>query len=459
MNILVLNGSPKGRASVTMQYMEFYEKIFPQHRFTVIDAAQQVKKFETNREAFQEVIYQVKESDLLIWAFPLYFMLVCSQYKRFIELIFECGQTEAFTGKHAAAFSTSIHFFDNTAHEYIRSICEDLGMLYIDGTPAHMQDLMNKETRKSLQSVFKQWERYVSSGFSAPVMNKPISTVKENTLSISPEAEPLQTDARIAIVADLKEDAENLRQMVQYAKSRFPSAEVIDIRAMKFGPCNGCLKCGPDNICNYEGTKDEFIPMYKSTVLSADIVLFAGKMHDRYLSSIWQRYLERTFVRTHQPILSGKQVGYIISGPLSQNANTREILTAYAENMGANFSGIATDESGDSDLIRSQISALTEDLAEFAEKKTVKPKSFLSYGGIKVFRDDIYGNLGLVFHADHQYYKKHKIYDFPQRKNSIWLLRLISPILRIPFIKHNMRTQMTSFMLGGYKKILANLDK
>jgi multimeric flavodoxin WrbA len=52
----------------------------------------------------------------VLWAFPLYYLLVASQYKRFIELIFENNSTAAFKGKYAAVLTTSINFYDHTAH-------------------------------------------------------------------------------------------------------------------------------------------------------------------------------------------------------------------------------------------------------------------------------------------------------------------------------------------------------
>jgi hypothetical protein len=66
-------------------------------------------------------------------AFPLYFLLVPSNYKRFIELIWERGAEAAFKGKYAASLSTSIHFYDHIVHNYINAISEDLDMKFAGG--------------------------------------------------------------------------------------------------------------------------------------------------------------------------------------------------------------------------------------------------------------------------------------------------------------------------------------
>jgi NAD(P)H-dependent FMN reductase len=147
MKIIVLGGSPKGETSVTMQYVQFIRNKFPEHEFEVLQAAQPIRKLEQNEDAFKEIIDEVRSADGIIWAFPLYVFLVCSQYKRFIELIWERKAEGAFKGKYTAALSTSIHFYDNTAHNYMRAICDDLEMKYTGCHSAAMRDLMSERGR------------------------------------------------------------------------------------------------------------------------------------------------------------------------------------------------------------------------------------------------------------------------------------------------------------------------
>ncbi|HOH74117.1 MAG TPA: NAD(P)H-dependent oxidoreductase, partial [Syntrophales bacterium] len=116
MIIAVLNGSPKGELSVTLQYVRYLQKIHPEHDYRIFSVARQIGKLERDERAFGGIMDQVAAADAVIWSFPLYYCLVCSQYKRFIELIFAGGRQEAFRGKYALALSTSVHFFDHTAH-------------------------------------------------------------------------------------------------------------------------------------------------------------------------------------------------------------------------------------------------------------------------------------------------------------------------------------------------------
>ena len=96
MKILVLNGSPKGDLSVTMQYVKFIQKKIPSHDFDFINVAQNIVSIEKDEKFFNEIIEKVKESNIILWATPLYVCLVPSQYKRFIELIWKEVQMALF---------------------------------------------------------------------------------------------------------------------------------------------------------------------------------------------------------------------------------------------------------------------------------------------------------------------------------------------------------------------------
>jgi len=66
MTIVVLNGSPKGGESITLQYVYFIKKSFPQHVFKTINVAQKIKKLEKDSDAFQQIIAEVETADGII---------------------------------------------------------------------------------------------------------------------------------------------------------------------------------------------------------------------------------------------------------------------------------------------------------------------------------------------------------------------------------------------------------
>jgi hypothetical protein len=71
MKIAVLNGSPKGLTSVTMQYVHFVEETFPQHELKIHSIAQRIRQIESDDTAFDEIIDDIKAPPAL--GFPLYY--------------------------------------------------------------------------------------------------------------------------------------------------------------------------------------------------------------------------------------------------------------------------------------------------------------------------------------------------------------------------------------------------
>ena len=115
MNITVLNGSPKGPTSATMQYVHYIQKKFPEHELQIISISQRIEKIEDDAQAFQNILDGISSSDAILWASPVYYYLLPSNYKRFIELISEKGVEDVFHNKYTAFLTTSIHFFDHRA--------------------------------------------------------------------------------------------------------------------------------------------------------------------------------------------------------------------------------------------------------------------------------------------------------------------------------------------------------
>ena len=150
MRILVLNGSPKGENSVTLQTVRYLEKRFPEETFDVLHAGQRIKALEKD---FTEAETALKVADLLLFSYPVYTFLVPSQLHRFIELIKEHGVDLA--GKCAAQITTSLHFYDITAHRFLRDNCDDLGLNYLGGLSADMEDLLKPQGRKEAEDFFR----------------------------------------------------------------------------------------------------------------------------------------------------------------------------------------------------------------------------------------------------------------------------------------------------------------
>ncbi|MFX1329876.1 MAG: NAD(P)H-dependent oxidoreductase [Promethearchaeota archaeon] len=419
MKIIVLNGSPKGDLSVTMQYILYIQKKFPEHEIKIINIAQQIKHLERDQQKFRKIIEEIKESDGIIWGTPVYFLLVPSQYKRFIELITERNAESAFKGKYTVALTTSIHFFDHTAHDYLHAICDDLEMKYAGKFSAEMYDLMTSENRDNLILFVKNFFYTIENNMLTSKHFPPLSYrnfMYNPTRDENEENKVDVKDKKILILTDSNDEKTNLWKMINTFRNSFTgNIDIINIYDISIkGGCLGCLQCGYDNQCVYKD-KDEFMSFWNQKLRTSDILIFAGNIKDRYLSSQWKMVFDRSFFNNHVPTLIGKQIAFIISGPLNQIPNIKHIFQAYLESQGSNCVDFITDEYGDSAQLDSLLQYLAQKIIRFSESNYIQPVTFLSIGGKLLFRDAVYSRLRLVFRADDKYYEKHGFYKtFPQ---------------------------------------------
>ena len=456
MKIVVLNGSPKGDLSVTMQYVRFIQKKFPQHDLKIFNIAQQIKRIEKDEKAFQEIIDEVKSSQAILWAFPLYVFLLSSQYKRFIELISEKGVKEAFQNQYTAVLTTSIHFFDHTAHNYMRAICDDLDMKYVGAFSADMHDLLKEKEREKLTLFAGNFleaieKRMLTSKSFGPLIYRRFDYVPRSS------AEKIEARGKkIIILTDAENDQTNLVRMIdKFRKFFLDHVEMINLNNLDIkGGCLGCIHCGHDNTCIYQG-KDEFVQFYNTKLKAADVLIFAGVIRDRYLSSKWKQFFDRAFFNTHTPSLAGKQIGLIISGPLSQIPNLRQILEAYTEWQQANLVDFITDEHGDSLEIDALLHGFGERLIQMANERFIKPATFLGVGGMKIFRDDVWGKLRFPFQADHKFYRRGRLYDFPQKDyKARWVSFIMTFLVKVPRLRKEIYKRTKAEMVKPLQKMV-----
>lgn len=456
MKIVVLNGSPKGDISVTMQYINYIEKRSKHQEFKVINISQRINQIEQDKKAFDDIINEIKFSDGVIWAFPLYVFTVHSNYQRFIELIFERNVEDAFKGKYTSVLATSIHFYDHTAINYMNSICDDLNMNYTDYFSAHMYDLEKEDIRKNLLKFAKN---YFDAIENKVITLKNYNTIKYLPIEYIPETVTNKIDVsnkKVIIVTDSLEN-NNLKNMIDKFRNSFSQTiELVNLQDIDIkGGCLGCLKCGYNYECVYTD-KDGFINFYNNKLKTADIIIFAGTVKYRHLSSIWKRFFDRAFFNTHTPSLSGKQIGFILSGPLSQIPNLRQILEAYTQWQSSNLVGFITDEYDSSMEIDKQLYAFSCNLIKLSTINYSKPSTFLGIAGMKMFRDEVWGHLRFPFIADHKAYKALKVYDFPQKNYKIRMTNFILTLVnKFPSIRKKIYSdEIKPSMIKSLKKIV-----
>ncbi len=456
MKIVVLNGSPKGRQSVTMQYVEYLRLRYPEVDIEIHDVARHINGLVRDEARSAEVVDAVRGADGVLWAFPLYILLVSSQYKRFIELIEERGATDAFAGRYAACLSTSINFYDSSAHAYMRGVCEDLGMPYAGFYSANMQDLMKPEERQRLDGFAEDLFQTIRNRTALPRLTAPlVPSLRELHLS-APQVRISRGNRRIVVLSDAGPEDHNVRAMVdRFAGAFSDGVEVyqlddLDIR----GGCQGCLRCGAEYRCAWTG-KDGFIEFYNETLRKADVIVYAGAITARQLSWKWRQFFDRSFFNTHTPTLMGKQIVFLVSGPLSQLPELRLVYEAWMEVQRSNLVGFVSDEADDA-TVAAELDGVAERVVRLAHVGYVRPRTFLGIAGMKIFRDDIWGGLRIIFRADHKAYKQMGVYDFPQRKVLRRVLVSLGWLITgLPGIRSRFPSMMKSQMIRPYQRVLA----
>ncbi len=446
MNILILNGSPKGEYSITLQTSEYFKILYPMHNFEVLHVGQKIKALEKDMSAAVEMI---KNADLLIFSYPVYTFVAPCQLHKFIELLKK--ENLDLKNKFATQISTSKHFYDITAHRYIKENCFDLGLKYINGLSADMDDLTLKKGQKEATDFFE----YVIFNIENDFYEKPIIVKAESILKAADNTtETSKSDKDVVIVTDCEDDDEILKSMIdRFRAVSNEKTRIVNINEYQFkGGCLGCFNCAVSGKCVYKDGFDEYL---RNEIQKADSIIYAFTIKHHSMGSRFKMYDDRQFCNGHRTVTIGMPVGYLVNGHLSEEENVKTIIEARAE-VGHNFLvGIATSE----DDVNESIDRLAVSLTYALEKKILLPQNFYGIGGMKVFRDLIWVMQGMM-KADHKFYKSHKQYDFPQKQwPRMLLMYLVGAMLSSEKIKSKMGNKMNEGMLMPYKKVLDNTQK
>jgi len=446
MNILVLNGSPKGKYSVTLQTTRYLEVLNPAHSFQVLNVGQTIQSLEKD---FSPARQAVEKADILLFSYPVYTFIAPCQLHRFIELLKQ--ENMDLSEKYASQLSTSKHFYDVTAHRYVQDNCFDLGLKYIRGLSADMDDLLTEKGQKEARDFFEfllwsvdndQYEQFPEkqSAF-VPV---PVTV---------PECEDKKT-GDVVIVTDCEPENTQLAAMIARFRAVFPrKTRIVNIREYPFkGGCLGCFNCAASGKCVYKDGFDEYL---RGQIQTAQSIVYAFTVKDHSMGARFKMYDDRQFCNGHRTVTIGMPVGYLVSGPYSKEMNLQMIVEGRAQ-VGTNFlAGVATDEK-DPDVA---IDQMAQTLSYALDHQYVPPQNFYGIGGMKIFRDLIWLMQGMM-RADHKFYKAHGQYDFPQKKRGMMLkMYLVGALLSNKKLKAKMGNAMNEGMLMPYQKLLDSLKK
>ncbi len=449
MRLLTINGSPAGENSITLQTMRYLEKLYPQISYATIHAAWKIRSLETD---FSEAEQMLKEADLIVFCYPVYTFLVPSQLHRFIELIKE--KDIDLRGKYVTQITTSKHFYDTTAHEYIRENCLDLGMKYIRGLSADMEDLLHEKGQKEAQGFFRHllWSVKHAMFECTEGAEQHIETL--HSAQIPGKEHPKSERKHVVVVTDLAEGNARLASMIERFRAQLPyPSDLVNLHTFPFaGGCLGCFHCASDGKCIY---KDRFDDYLRERIQTADATVYAFSVKDHSMGYRFKLYDDRQFCNGHRTVTMGKPVGYLVDGMFRRENNLKTMLEARAQVGGNLLTHIAGNE-GDVDP---EIDRLCAELSFALKQEYTQPANFYGEGGRRIFRDLIYQMQGMM-REDHRFYKKHGFYDFPQKNpGRILAMYLVGALTSNPKLLQKSGVSMTEGMLMPYKKVIEKARK
>ncbi len=443
MKICVLNGSPRGNYSVTLHTVLFLQKKFPQCQFEVLNVGQKIKAYQKD---FSQPMAMVQDADLLLFSYPVYTFIAPYQLHKFIELL--KTHNVNLQNKWCAQITTSKHFYDVTAHNYVKENCLDLGMKYLGGLSADMEDILSKQGQVDAVNFWNYTMFCVENGIFEQ-RGRTVQQIATYVAQADNAGEKLE-DFDTVIVANMQQDDQNLANMIADFQAVYPyKTRIVNIAEYPFmGGCLGCFNCAVDGKCIYRDGFDTFL---REQIQSAKSIVYAFTIADHSMGAIFKMYDDRQFCNGHRTVTMGMPIAYIVNGNLDAEPNLKTIIEGRAD-VGHNFlAGVATDFNS--------IKQTAQKLSYALKTGYVLPQTFYGVGGLKIFRDLIFLMQGMM-KADHKFYKKHGFYDFPQkRKGTILKMKLVGMLLSNPKIKAKMGNKMNEGMVAPYKKVLANLDK
>ena len=441
MRILVLNGSPKGKYSVTLQTSRYLEILHPEHSFTYLNVGQKIKSLEKDLSPALEAI---GEADLLLFSYPVYTFLAPSQLQKFIRLLKESGAD--LSGKFASQICTSKHFYDSTAQRYIEDNCYDLGLKYIRGLAADMDDLTTKQGQKQARDFFDFLCWNVRQNNYEPL---PAPRIPTPPVPVKVPAPSSPAGGNVVIITDCEPDNAQLQAMIDRFRAVMQKkTKVVNLHDFPFkGGCLGCFKCAITGKCVYPDRFDEFL---RNEIQSADAMVYAFTVCDHSMGPLFKKYDDRQFCNGHRTVTVGTPVGYLISGNYSVETNLQTVIEGRSQVGITPLAGVATDEFDPN----GEIDRMADTLCYLLDHSYVPPQNFYGIGGMKIFRDLIWIMQGLM-KADHKFYKSHGQYDFPQKQWPRMLqMQLIGSMMASKKIQKKMGSKMNDGILMPYEKVL-----
>ena len=447
MKILVINGSPKCERSITLHSVYYLEKCFKEDEFEILHLIKEQKKYEEDFEILKE---RIEGADLLLFSYPVYKYQTPYYMHRFIEKL---AESNTYTkGKYAAQISTSAHFFDVTAQNFITENCNDLGINMLHKLSAGMEDLLTEKGKKELLDFWNLIKFSMSKMPNVLMISKnkleyPVSSNTYEQSIFDDNCKTANDYIKTVLLTDYRDEDESLKNMILDFKQSYPhKVDEINLNDLEMkGGCLGCMQCATSGKCFY---RDGFQETMEKTLLKADAVIYAFKIKNHSFGSRYKLFEDRLFFNGHRPPINGNTTAYLLSGSFEEEQNLKTIIHASNDMYHCFVSGIVTDEN--ISLTKYEIENLANKTAYSVENRISVPETFYGMGGRLIFRDLVMKNR-FIMKEDHEYYKSHNMYDYPNKIDMSMFLKSFGIFL----MKHkNNGKNLQELMILPYKKII-----
>lgn len=410
MKIVVLNGSPKGDNSTTLQSIKYLEKHFTHFEIVVHNIGEKISSFEKNVHNFKRIINNIEMCNMVIFLSPVYDSFVPSQLIKFFEIVFEKKVEDSFRGKFASVFLSSNKIMDNFAENYIHQMCDSLEMKFVTTYHSHRDDLFSDDGRANILNFGKQIDFAKKTNiFQEEKYNKYINITRTYSPPLIKQETPVHS-FNIALVTNVFDRSSNLEYMIKAFVRLMPCAvNIINLNDYSFSAgCNNCENCVYlDEYCD-NNLELEF---YKKYLDKADAIIFAFDIKHHYFDYRLKSIYDKTFIYRNSQNSKPKVVGYLVGGPLSREPNLSEYIVANSRAHRSIFAGVATDESGVDNVTTKSVDDLAK-MIIWSLCNNVKPTcDYFEKSYNQLFQDYIYDNRH-IFKSIHNKFDKNKLYYF-----------------------------------------------
>jgi len=455
MQILFINGSPKGDISFTNQYINYISKNFSHIRIKKIDLSKKYRLLENTQSDFKKtLVNQIKESDGIVWAFPVYFFSVPAQYKFFIEyLIKDRELLSLLKAKYTTYILTSMNVGDNLAADYMRHLMYRLEMKFYEGISFHMFDMLT-EQRSLISKFFTRFISVIEKDLIKQTPSPNIFYQEKPEFKIdlkSNNAGKKNKTFKYILVSSNSCDDSNLKSIIRafISSSKYEIVEINLDKSIIF-PCKGHINCVYNEDCLI---KDCYQDVFSNEILSSDVIVFATSIVADHIHYRMKMFMDRIMPVAHHPVFHDKHFVGILSGKTRHVQYINQFFQLFSEQLFLKQpTGLITTDGRDNNDIEAQINWVHDELKCHLQNSFHRLQTFLGKATHKMVRDELY-NIRFLFKSSHNFYKKHKLYDFPQKDTGARFRRyLFSLIFLVPFLRKRVMRNITKFMIKPFSK-------